>query len=104
MDGEYPSVPKNHIVVAGNYNDSNVTQQGADARLADCLLSVHIYAIGSTDTSESNWTSALKNAVGAYATRTVVSEYGAPMTDGLTIVVPSTATHTSPMRKGSRVK
>ena len=80
--GEYPSVPKNHIVVAGNYNDSNVTQQGADARLADCLLSVHIYAIGSTDTSESNWTSALKNAVGAYATRTVVSEYGAPMTDG----------------------
>ena len=80
--GKYPSVPKDHIVVAGNYNDANVTQQGADARLAGCLLSVHVYAIGSTDTSESNWASALKTAVGPYANRTIVSEYGAPMTDG----------------------
>ena len=80
--GKYPSVPKNHIVVAGNYNDANVTQAGSDARLAGCLLSVHTYAIGSTDTSESSWTSSLQRAVGPYAARTIVSEYGAPMTDG----------------------
>ena len=80
---KYPTVPKNRIVVAGNYNDSNVTQQGADARLAGCLLSVHVYAINSTDASESNWRSALNTAVGAYANRTIVSEYGAPMTDGI---------------------
>jgi hypothetical protein len=79
---KYPSVPANRIVVAGNYNDSNVTQQGADARLAGCLLSVHLYAIGSTDTNVSNWSTAIKTAVGAYANRTVVSEYGAPMTSG----------------------
>jgi hypothetical protein len=79
---QFPSVPANRVVVAGNYNDSNVTQQGADSRLAGCLLSVHLYAIGSTDTNESDWTSALKTAVGSYANRTIVSEYGAPMTDG----------------------
>ncbi len=81
--GKYPSVPANRIVVAGNYNDSNVNQQGADARLAGCLLSVHIYAIGSTDANEAHWTSALATAVGPYARRTIVSEYGNDMTTGI---------------------
>jgi endoglucanase len=81
--GKYPSVPANRIVVAGNYNDSNVNQQGADARLAGCLLSVHIYAIGSTDANEAHWTSALATAVGPYASRTIVSEYGNDMTTGI---------------------
>ena len=80
--GKFPTVPKGRILVAGNYNDTDVNQQGADARLAGCLLNIHIYAIGSTDTSESSWTTKLKNAVGSYASRTVVSEYGAPMTNG----------------------
>jgi hypothetical protein len=80
--GKYPSVPANRILVAGNYNDTDVNQQGADSRLAGCILNVHIYAIGSTDTNEANWTTKLKNAVGPYANRTVVSEYGAPMTNG----------------------
>jgi len=80
--GKFPSIPKNRILVAGNYNDTDVNQQGADSRLAGCLLNIHIYAIGSTDTSEANWTAKLKNAVGPYANRTVVSEYGAPMTNG----------------------
>jgi endoglucanase len=81
--GKFPSVPKNHVVVAGSYNDTNVTQHGADSRLAGCILNIHIYAIGSTDANPANWTNKLKTAVGAYANRTVVSEYGAPMTNGL---------------------
>ena len=80
--GNYPSVPPNRVLVAGNYDDTDVNQQGADSRLAGCILNIHIYAIGSTDTSEGDWTTQLKNAVGPYASRTVVSEYGAPMTDG----------------------
>jgi hypothetical protein len=80
--GKFPGVPKSRVVVAGSYNDTNVTQHGADARLAGCILNIHIYAIGSTDTNPTNWTTKLKNAVGTYANRTVVSEYGAPMTNG----------------------
>jgi hypothetical protein len=80
--GKYPTVPKGQVVVAGNYNDSNVNQQGADAQLDGTLLSVHLYAIGSTDANETDWVSALKTAVGPYASRTIVSEYGAPMTNG----------------------
>jgi len=79
---KFPSVPHNRILVAGNYNDTDVNTQGADSRLAGCLLNIHIYAIGSTDANPANWTTKLKNAVGAYANRTVVSEYGAPMTSG----------------------
>jgi Cellulase (glycosyl hydrolase family 5) len=79
---KFPSVPHNRILVAGNYNDTDVNTQGADSRLAGCLLNIHIYAIGSTDTNPANWTTKLKNAVGPYANRTVVSEYGAPMTSG----------------------
>jgi hypothetical protein len=81
--GKFPSVSKNRVVVAGTYNDTNVTQHGADARLAGCILNIHIYAIGSSDANPANWTNKLKTAVGAYANRTVVSEYGAPMTNGL---------------------
>jgi hypothetical protein len=79
---KYPNVPHNRIVVAGSYNDTDVNTHGADSRLAGCLLNIHIYAIGSTDTNPANWTTKLKNAVGPYANRTVVSEYGAPMTSG----------------------
>jgi hypothetical protein len=80
--GKFPSVPKGRVVVAGSYNDTNVTQHGADSRLAGCLLNVHIYAIGSTDTSAASWTTKLKTAVGSYGSRTIVSEYGAPMNNG----------------------
>jgi endoglucanase len=78
----FPGVPHNRILVAGNYNDTDVNTQGADSRLAGCILNIHIYAIGSTDTNPANWTTKLKNAVGPYANRTVVSEYGSPMTSG----------------------
>jgi hypothetical protein len=81
--GKFPSVSKNRVVVAGTGNDTNVTQHGADPRLAGCILNVHIYAIGSTDANPANWTNKLKTAVGIFANRTVVSEYGAPMTNGL---------------------
>ena len=79
---KFPSVPHNRILVAGSYNDTDVNTQGADSRLAGCLLNIHIYAIGSTDANPANWTKKLKTAVGSYANRTVVSEYGAPMTSG----------------------
>jgi hypothetical protein len=62
--GKFLSVSKNRVVVDGSYNDTNVNPHGGDARLAGCILNLHIYAIGSTDTSEASWTTKLTNAVG----------------------------------------
>jgi endoglucanase len=79
----YPSVPKNRVVVAGNYTDTDVNQQGADPRLAGCLLSLHLYPFSSTALTEQGWRDYVKTHVGPYYGRTISTEYGAPMTTGL---------------------
>jgi hypothetical protein len=70
---QFPTVPHNRVVVAGNYNDNDINQQGADPRLAECLLSLHIYGAGTTTaaTTEAN----LKTHLGPYYSRAVVTEY-----------------------------
>jgi hypothetical protein len=70
---QFPNVPHNRVVVAGNYNDNDVNQQGADPRLADCLLSLHIY--DSSGTTAPVATTALKTHLGPYYSRTIVTEY-----------------------------
>ena len=80
----FPNVPHNRIVVAGNYNDNDVNQQGKDTRIADCLLSLHIYdSVGNTADAA---TAALKTHLGPYYSRTIVTEYvgGAGFMQGLT--------------------
>jgi hypothetical protein len=77
----FPTVPKNQVVVAGNYNDNDVNQQGADPRLDGCLLSLHFYPSG-TSLSPQYWGSQMMTHVGPYSSRTIVSEWSVTMTGG----------------------
>jgi hypothetical protein len=70
---QFPNVPHNRVVVAGNYNDNDVNQQGKDSRIADCLLSLHIY--DSSGTTADTASAALKTHLGPYYSRTIVTEY-----------------------------
>jgi hypothetical protein len=83
---QFPNVPHNRVVVAGNYNDSDVNQQGADPRLADCLLSLHAYPSSSktNTTTEQGWRDYIKAKVGSYYSRVIVTEWsGTPMSTGV---------------------
>jgi len=70
---QFPNVPHNRVVVAGNYNDNDVNQQGKDSRITDCLLSLHIY--DSAGTTAAAASAALKTRLGPYYNRTIVTEY-----------------------------
>jgi hypothetical protein len=58
---------------------------GADSRFAGCLLSIHIYDFfySSPATTAAGWESAFANSLGSYASRAVLTEYGAFMTTGV---------------------
>ncbi|GCF10008.1 RICIN domain-containing protein [Dictyobacter arantiisoli] len=80
----YPSIPKNRIFVSGTGWNDNVTSVCADSRLNGTYLSLHHYGFWNTSqTSYSGWVSDLENRIGSCASRTVVDEWGAPMTTGL---------------------
>jgi endoglucanase len=79
----YPTVPKGRIIIAGSYSDTDVRQQGGDSNLDGTLLSLHIYPFNdATQTAVAGWTTRLKMYLGNYAGRTIVTEWGAPMTGG----------------------
>ena len=79
----YSNVPKGRIIIAGSYSDTDVRVQGADSRLNGTLLSLHIYPFNdATMTATSGWTTRLQTYLGSYASRTIVTEWGAPMTGG----------------------
>ena len=83
---QFPTVPKNRVIVAGNYNDSDVNQQGADPRLAGCLLSLHAYPNSSktNTTTEQGWRDYITTHVGPYYSRVIVTEWsGTPMSTGV---------------------
>jgi hypothetical protein len=81
---QYPTVPPDHIVVAGTTTDIDVNVQGADPRLTASYLNIHIYDNGTETaaTAEAN----LRTHVGPYYYRTIVSEYagGTAFLTGLT--------------------
>jgi hypothetical protein len=80
----YPSVPKDRIFVSGTGYNDNVTSVCADSRLNGTYLSLHHYGFWNTSqTSYSGWVTDLKNRIGSCASRTVMDEWGAPMTTGL---------------------
>jgi len=80
----YPSVPKSRIFVSGTGYNDNVTTVCADSRLTGTYLSLHHYGFWNTSrTSYSAWVADLKARIGSCAARTVLDEWGAPMTTGL---------------------
>jgi hypothetical protein len=80
----YPRIPRNRIFVSGTGYNDNVTSVCADSRFDGTFLSLHHYGFWNTNqTSYSGWVQDLENRIGSCASRTVVDEWGAPMTTGL---------------------
>jgi len=92
--GKYPNVPKSRVIIAGNYTDTDVNQQGADSRLAGCLLSLHVYNYQTTAVVEQPWRDYLKTHVGSNYGRTIATEYGAVMTTGIDYSSAASLPHT----------
>lgn len=77
----YPNVSRGRILLGGTGYSENVTAIGADSRFSSCLLSLHNYAFWATRT-QAGWETDWRSRFGNYASRTVVTEYGAAMTTG----------------------
>ncbi|MFT3738107.1 MAG: cellulase family glycosylhydrolase [Breznakibacter sp.] len=78
---KYPSIPHGRILLGGTGYSEDVTKVGADSRFTNCLLSLHNYAFWATRSAE-EWRSDWLKRIGDYASRTVVTEFGATMTQG----------------------
>ena len=79
------NVPKGRILVPGRGYSAYVKEIASDSRFNGCLFSQHIYAwwAGKPKT-ESGWKNALKSRIGNnYKSRTIVTEWGAPMAPGI---------------------
>jgi endoglucanase len=80
----FPSIPQNRIIVSGvGYND-HLEVVGKDNRFSNCLLSLHIYGFWNTSmTTPTAWKLDFQERIAGYQSRSIVSEFGAPMTTGL---------------------
>ncbi len=80
----FPGVPRGRVVVAGTGYDDDVAAVGGDARFAGCLLELHIYGFWHTTwTTTKQWTDSMTSALGGYASRTIVGEWGDTMNTGI---------------------
>ena len=79
----YSSVPRGQVILDGTGDATNISGVGGDSRLANTLLAVHYYTFfAGTSTNESDWANGIAGEIGKYASRTVVTEWGAPMSPG----------------------
>jgi hypothetical protein len=79
----YPAVPRGRIIVSGAGYNQRLTTIGSDSRFDGTLISRHIYQFFDTSrTTEEAWRESLRTSVGSYASRVIITEWGAPMTDG----------------------
>jgi endoglucanase len=80
----YPSIPRNRIFVSGTGWNDNVTTVCADSRLNGTFLSLHVYGFDGSYTDIASWENNITSRIGSNCySRTVVDEWGAPMTTGL---------------------
>jgi hypothetical protein len=82
--GRYSTVPRGRVILDGAGLATNVSAVGKDSRLNDTMIAVHDYSffVGDPYTSESAWVNHLAGLVGSYASRTVATEWGGPMSPG----------------------
>jgi endoglucanase len=79
----FPNVPRGRVIIAGTGYDDNIKAMAGDSRFAGCLLQLHIYGFWHTSwTTRQQWRDDLTSSLGSYAARTIVGEWGAPMTTG----------------------
>ncbi len=85
----YPNVPRGRIMLGGTGYCDDVKPIGADSRFTQCLLSLHNYAFWANRGTVAAWEQSWRDQFGTYGSRTVVTEYGAPMTTGKNYNTPS---------------
>ena len=80
----YPSVPRGRVILDGTGYAQNASSVGNDSRLSNTLIGVHDYSffVSPPYTSESQWAGHLAGEIGSFASRTVVTEWGGPMSPG----------------------
>lgn len=82
--GYFPDLPRARVIVAGTGSDDDLTAVGSDKRFDGCVLQLHYYAFWHKDWSmQKQWRDAVTSALGDYAERTIVGEWGAAMSTGL---------------------
>jgi hypothetical protein len=88
----YSGVPRGRVIISGaGYNQRLITI-GSDSRFDGTLISRHTYQFFDTGrTTEDAWRESLRTSVGSYASRVIVTEWGAPMTDGKNYDAPTTS-------------
>jgi hypothetical protein len=71
------------VIISGTGYNDNVTSVGAASSLNGTILSLHFYSTWASSTQESDWVSNLNGRIGAYQSRTIIDEFGGPMTTGI---------------------
>jgi hypothetical protein len=81
----YPGVPRQRVILDGNNTATDPSVVGADSRLNGTRIAIHDYTwFDQPDVeSEAGWSAQLAEMVTPYANRTLMTEWGAPMTSGL---------------------
>src|SRR5262249_32808013 len=79
----FPNVPRKRVIIAGTGYDDHIKSIAGDSRFTGCLLELHDYAFWHTSwTTQKQWHDDLTSSLGNDAGRTIVGEWGAPMTLG----------------------
>ena len=78
----YPNVPRGRVILDGTGDAQNVPAVGGDHRLDGTLLAVHDYSFFAGYESETEWADHIGGYIGAYADRTIATEWGGPMSPG----------------------
>ncbi|MEU5155394.1 ricin-type beta-trefoil lectin domain protein [Glycomyces sp. NPDC021274] len=77
------SVPKGRILIGGAGYSQDVKPVCADSRLAGTLLSYHHYQFFYGTKDYAGWVQSFRDGLGSCASRSVLTEFGAPMDNGL---------------------
>ncbi|MFB9238652.1 RICIN domain-containing protein [Plantactinospora siamensis] len=78
----YPSVPRDRVILDGSGLAQDAAPVGRDSRLNGTLIAIHDYSFFAGFEDENSWANHINGYIGAYAGRTVVTEWGGPMTRG----------------------
>ena len=78
----HPDVPRGRVILDGAGLAQNVAAVGQDSRLNETLLAVHDYSFFAGYEDETSWANHIASSIGGYASRTVATEWGGPMSPG----------------------
>jgi endoglucanase len=87
----HPGVPRGRVIISGAGYNQRLTTIGSDSRFDGTLISRHIYQFFDTGRhTEDAWRESLRTSTAGYASRVLITEFGATMTDGRNYNAPST--------------